>query len=95
MPAVGAGYQGLVPRALLVGGRPQGVLKGCGQGMINEEEGEKGRKNRECEKECVNSGCSSVTPQMGLTSACSRRNKAAPAVRGRTHKAGSWERNVK
>lgn len=41
MPAVGAGYQGLVPRALLVGGRPQGVLKGCGQGMINEEEGGK------------------------------------------------------
>lgn len=41
MPAVGAGYQGLVPRALLVGGRPQGVLKGCGQGMMNEEEGGK------------------------------------------------------
>lgn len=63
--------------------------------MINEEEGGKGGKNGECEKESVNSGCSSVTPQMGLTPAFSRRNKAAPAVRGRAHKASSWERNVK
>lgn len=73
--------------------RHWGVVKGCGQGMINEEEEKKAAKNGECEKKRLNSDCSSITPQMGLTSVFSRRNKTSPlAIRGRISTASSWEK---
>lgn len=59
----------------------------------------RGRKKRskkgECEKKCLNSGCGSFTPQMGLTSVFSGRNKTSPLmIRGRISTASSWERKI-
>lgn len=72
------------------------MLKECGQGMINEGGGKKRSKNGECEKKCLNSDCSSITPQMGLTSVFSSRNKTSPlTIRGRISTASSWERKIR
>lgn len=60
------------------------------------EEGKKRAKKDECEKKCLNSDCSSVTPQMGLTSVFSGRNKTSPlTIGGRSSTASSRERKNK
>lgn len=61
-----------------VGRRHWGVVKECGQGMMNEGGGEKKKREWRIWKEVLNSDCGSVTPQMGLTSVFSSRNKTSP-----------------